>query len=103
MKNLKNHPPNLDQQTNIQAHVTSIVCKTLTIETIAFEEDLFDSGVLDSLSMVQLMVALEDEFNIRIEPEDLDFEDYRSVKSMTEMVTRLSQSTPLLIRVNGSG
>ncbi|MEX2351393.1 MAG: phosphopantetheine-binding protein [Balneolaceae bacterium] len=81
-------------------NVASTVCKTLNIETIAFEEDLIDSGRLDSLSLVQLMVALEDEFHIRIEPEELDFEDYRSVKSMTEMIARLSFSTPLSIRVS---
>ena len=82
-------------------HVKSIVCETLTLETVAFEEDLIDSGLLDSLSMVQLMVALEEEFDIRIEPEDIDFEDYRSVKSMTEMITRLSLLTPLSISISG--
>jgi methoxymalonate biosynthesis acyl carrier protein len=79
----------MNQQNLIRNNVTSVVCKTLTLESIKFEEDLFDTGLLDSLSMVQLMVALEEEFSIRIEPEDLDFEDYRSVKSMTEMINRI--------------
>lgn len=91
----------MNQNNSIRTSVTSVVCKTLTIESIAFEEDLFDSGLLDSLSMVQLMVALEEEFGIRIEPEDLDFEDYKSVKSMTEMVNRLSLSSASAIQVNG--
>ncbi len=90
----------MNQQTRIRTNVTAVVCKTLTLETIAFEEDLIDSGLLDSLSLVQLMVALEEEFNIRIEPEELDFEDYRSVKSMTEMITRLSFSTSVPISVS---
>lgn len=79
----------------------SIVCKTLTLKTVTFEEDLIDSGLLDSLSIVQLMVALEEEFDIRIEPEDLDFEDYRSVSSMTDMISRLSLTTASPIQVNG--
>lgn len=83
----------MDQHNHIRAKVTSVVCETLTLETVAFEKDLIDSGLLDSLSLVQLIVALEDEFNIRIEPEELDFEDYRSVKSMTEMTVRLSALT----------
>lgn len=91
----------MNQQTLIRMNVTSIVCKTLTIETIAFEEDMIDSGLLDSLSLVQLMVELEEEFDIRIEPEELDFEDYRSIKSMTEMITRLSLTTPLPVRASG--
>ncbi len=87
----------MNSQTPIRTDVMSVVCKTLTLETIAFEEDLIESGLLDSLSLVQLMVALEEEFNIRIEPEDLNFEDYRSVKSMSEMISRLSPLTPMTI------
>ena len=75
--------------------VTSIVCNTLTLETIAADEDLIDSGMLDSLALVQLMVALEEEFSITIEPEEIDFEDYRSVKSMTGMVKRISHEPTL--------
>lgn len=91
----------MNQQTLIRTNITSIVCKTLTLESIEFEEDLFDSGLLDSLSMIQLMIALEEEFDIRIEPEELDFEDYRSVQSMTEMITRLSLMTSVSISVSG--
>lgn len=93
----------MNQQTLIRTNITSIVCKTLTLETIPFEKDLIDSGLLDSLSLIQLMVALEEEFNIRIEPEELDFEDYRSVKSMADMINRLSRLTSLPIRITGNG
>lgn len=95
MNPLKNYHPDMNQKPLIRTSVTSIVCKTLTLETIAFEEDLVDTGLLDSLSLVQLMVALEDEFDIRIEPEDLDFDDYRSVKSMTEMINRMTHEGTL--------
>lgn len=91
----------MNEQTQNLGNVSKVVCNTLTIESIPFEEDLIDSGLLDSLSLVQLMVALEEEFSIRIEPEEIDFEDYRSVKSLTEMIIRLSHYTP--VRVNLSG
>lgn len=93
--------PIMIQHSPIRTNVMSIVCKTLTLQTVEFEEDLIDTGQLDSLSLVQLMVALEEEFNIRIEPEELDFEDYRSVKSITEMVTRISRLNSLTISVSG--
>ncbi len=100
MKPIKKYYPYMNQQTPIRMNVMSVVCKTLTLETVAFEEDLIESGVLDSLSLIQLMVALEDEFDIRIEPEEIDFEDYRSVRSMTEMITRLSLLTPMAVSVS---
>lgn len=91
----------MNQQIPLRMNVMSVACKTLTLETIKFDEDLIDSGVLDSLSLIQLMVALEEEFDIRIEPEDMDFEDYRSVRSMTEMISRLSLTTASPVRANG--
>lgn len=95
------YQPNMNQQIPLRMNVMSVACKTLTLETIKFDEDLIDSGVLDSLSLIQLMVALEEEFDIRIEPEDMDFEDYRSVRSMTEMISRLSLTTASPVRANG--
>lgn len=100
MESIKKYQPELNQQTPIRTDVMSIVCKTLTLESIEYEKDLIDSGLLDSLTLVQLMVALEEGFNIRIEPEDLDFDDYRSVRSMTEMITRLLLLNLLPIRVS---
>ena len=90
----------MNKRNTIRTNVMSIVCKTLTLETIGYEEDLIDTGLLDSLSLVQLMVALEDEFKIRIEPEELDFEDYRSVETITEMVTRPSLASSFTSRVS---
>ncbi len=72
----------------VQQKISLIVCKTLTIESIDIEEDLFDMGLLDSLSLVQLMVAIEEEFEVTISPDELDLEDYKSVQAMSEMINR---------------
>lgn len=73
--------------------IASVVCETLTIEEVKSEQDLIDSGYLDSLALVQLMVALEERFNITISPEEMDIEDYRSVKSISRMITRINQES----------
>lgn len=75
---------------NIHGKVTNIVRESLTVENIEIEQDLIESGLLDSLSLVQLMMALEDNFEITISPEELDIEDYRSIKAMSKMVARIS-------------
>lgn len=80
---------------NNQKKISSIVCESLTIEKVDIDEDLIESGMLDSLALVQLMVALEESFNITIAPEELDIEDYRSVNSMAKMIARLSLITAL--------
>lgn len=80
----------MEQNNPLRNNITSVVCRTLTLEKIEPHIDLMDSGLIDSLSMVMLMVALEDTFNVRIEPQELDVEDFRSVISITNLISRLS-------------
>ncbi len=75
---------------NIHGRVSNIVRDSLTVENIEVEQDLIESGLLDSLALVQLMMALEDGFDITISPEELDIEDYRSIKAMSRMIARVS-------------
>ncbi|MEX2456595.1 MAG: phosphopantetheine-binding protein [Balneolaceae bacterium] len=76
--------------TSVQGRVLNIVRESLTVENIEIEQDLIESGLLDSLALVGLMMALEDGFEITISPEELDIEDYRSIKNMSKMVARIS-------------
>jgi len=80
---------------NVSEKISTIVSKALTIEKVDIDKDLFESGLLDSLSLIQLMVELEEGFAITITPEELDVEDYRTVRTMSKMIVRLTHSTSL--------
>ncbi|KJK56567.1 acyl carrier protein [Saccharothrix sp. ST-888] len=47
---------------------------------------LFEDLHLDSTSILELLMALEDAVGISVDPEDLDMEDFRSVGSLTGYV-----------------
>lgn len=79
----------MDNLINRHDKIASIVCTALTIEKIDTDTDLIEGGFLDSLALVQLMVALEEGFGITIPPAELDIEDYRSVEQMSKLITRL--------------
>ena len=53
------------------------------------EENLIDDHILESMMMVQLVAALNDEFDIEITPRDIVPENFQSVKAINEMVERL--------------
>jgi acyl carrier protein len=53
------------------------------------ETDLIDSGLLDSLVLVELLLHLEEEFDIDVTVADLNIEDFRTVRSIGTFVTRL--------------
>jgi len=49
---------------------------------------LIDSGILDSFSVVKLMMFIEKEFGIKIEVEDLAEENIASLKSIEALILR---------------
>ena len=53
------------------------------------ETDLIGDHILDSLKIVQLVGALNDEFDIEITPIDIVPENFKTVKTIYAMVKRL--------------
>jgi acyl carrier protein len=66
--------------------VQRLFVETLNTAPPAAEADLIDSGVLDSLALVELLFALEREFGVTIPLEELDIDSFRSVTSIAELV-----------------
>ena len=52
---------------------------------------LIDDGVLSSLDIIQLIGALNDEFDISIPATEIIPKNFNSVDAMAAMVTRLSE------------
>ncbi|MBO6218696.1 MAG: acyl carrier protein [Treponema sp.] len=53
------------------------------------EKSLIDNGVLDSFDVVQLVMKLNEEFDIEIGAEEITPENFNSADSMWAMVQRL--------------
>ena len=54
-------------------------------------ETLIDDGILSSLDIIQLIGALNDEFDISIHATEIIPENFNSVDAMAAMVARLSE------------
>ena len=51
--------------------------------------DLLENEILDSLAFIELMTTLEEEFNIEIQPTQVEPNTWRSVKKIVELVEKL--------------
>ena len=51
--------------------------------------DLLENEILESLAFIELMTTLEEEFNIEIQPTQVDPNTWRSVKKIVELVEKL--------------
>jgi acyl carrier protein len=63
-----------------------ILARTLGTSPPDPETDLVASGALDSLALVELLVAVEQEFSIMFAPDELEIERFRSLAALAELV-----------------
>ncbi|WP_031050771.1 acyl carrier protein [Streptomyces sp. NRRL F-5650] len=63
--------------------------ETKTKRTWEPDVDLFASGAVTSLFAMELVVFVEGAFGIAVEGPDLAIDNFRTVKSVTALVTRL--------------
>ena len=49
-------------------------------------EDLLGSGILDSLGMMQLIAFVENEFNVKVGPEDMIIENFMTVDHIVKYI-----------------
>ena len=79
----------------IADRVAALVRKALDKESIdkpvATDDDLRASG-LSSLGLVNLMLSVEDEFDLKIPEHDMTPANFRSIMRIVELVDTLSQA-----------
>jgi acyl carrier protein len=62
------------------------------IEVPSRDTDLLESGILDSLQFVELLLKLEQNFNLRIKIDDINLEDLRTLARIARLVDANSEA-----------
>jgi acyl carrier protein len=61
----------------------------LSIDVASPTTDLIETGLLDSLALVELIAAIEQEFNVDLALDALEIDAFRSVESIAAFVEDL--------------
>jgi acyl carrier protein len=56
------------------------------IEVPSFETDLFDSGILDSQRLVELVFQIEQKFQMQVDIEDFEIENFRCIETIAALI-----------------
>ncbi len=70
----------------LQNSIIRILSEKIHVEVPSVETDLMESGLLDSLTLVELMASLEEKFGISISFDDIELDNFRSVDRIAEFV-----------------
>ena len=71
-----------------EASILSILENDLHLEVPHGDTELLKAGIIDSLAFVDLVFSLERRFEITIDLQDVDFDDFKSVRSIALFVNR---------------
>ena len=69
--------------------VERVLRDALSIELPSRDTDLLQAGLLDSLTLVQLLVEVEGEFDVEIPLDDFDPDQFRTAESIARFVAAL--------------
>lgn len=78
-------PPNVD-----------VICKTLTelfssklnLDVPSYDTELLESGLLDSMMLVELFILIEKEFGVTISIETLEIDQFGSLASIARVIQK---------------
>lgn len=75
---------------NINEEVNAII-EDLFMEDVSdmMDEDLFDAGVLDSMGVVELVLALEEKFDIKVPVSEMGRDDWNTANKIVAGVEGL--------------
>lgn len=57
----------------------------------ANNSDLVDEGILDSIDIVTIISEIEEEYEIEIDPDEIDPDNFQSASAMLEMIEKATR------------
>lgn len=72
----------------IKAKIKTFLSQFFGNHDLQDDEDIFALGFVNSMFAMQLVLFVEQEFQIAIEDEDLDFDNFRTINAIARLVDR---------------
>ncbi len=75
-------------QASVIDELNALFGEALHIEVPSPDTDLIDSGLLDSLQLVQLLLQIEERMGTRIPLDEVDLDDLRSLGRLADLIAQ---------------
>jgi acyl carrier protein len=77
-----------ENEEGIKQTVRRFLLGSINIPELNDGDNLFELGIVNSLFAVQLMTFIEKTFDLEVEMDDLDIENFKSLNATTAFVTK---------------
>jgi acyl carrier protein len=78
----------------IQVKIKEFLSRFFRNHDLQLDEDIFALGFINSMFAMQLVLFIEQEFQINIENEDLDFANFKTINAMTRLIESKTNLVP---------
>jgi acyl carrier protein len=76
---------------DLRERLTQLFAEVMHIDAPSSDSDLFDTGVLDSLSFVELLSLLKNEFGLTTTAADIDPDNFSSIDRIATFIASRRQ------------
>ena len=74
--------------TEVKKIVRDFIAASISLEKLGDDENLFESGIVNSLFAMQLMTFLERRFGIEVGTDDLEIGNFQSISATAAFVAK---------------
>ena len=68
--------------------IKNFILESINIPNLQDDDNLFESGIVNSLFAIQLMTFLEKSFNIEVTMDDLSMDNFQSINATSSFVEK---------------
>jgi acyl carrier protein len=79
---------NSGEANGIKETVKRFILSSINFTHLDEDDNLFESGIVNSLFAIQLMTFIERTFSIEVEMDDMDIENFKSLNATTAFVLK---------------
>jgi methoxymalonate biosynthesis acyl carrier protein len=78
----------MSEDASIKALLAKTIAERLGVTVPSFDTNLFESGIVDSLAFVNLLLEIENRFDIHVTLENLELENFQSIEAIAAFIAR---------------
>jgi methoxymalonate biosynthesis acyl carrier protein len=70
----------------LRADIADLFSERLGLSIASADADLFEAGILDSMSFIELLLQIETVFGLALNLRDVEFENFRSIDRIADFI-----------------
>jgi D-alanine--poly(phosphoribitol) ligase subunit 2 len=82
----------MQYRNGLVGHIRSVLRDHLNVLVDSPDVDLLETGLVDSIGLVELILQLEERFEVSLPMDALEIDDFRSMHTIAGLITRLSNN-----------